>query len=457
MQRFTSALAAGALLLQIFGLPAVHAAVFPDVPDGHMYQAEIEMLVGAQVIGGNPDGTFAPDRAVNRAEMLKMLYKAKGKTPDPIHKKCFSDVPEGAWFESYVCDAAANRYVQGYADGSFRPGNLVNRVEALKMIMEVFDLEVDDISEEDREIVKFVDVSVAAWYTKYLFAGFINGILPIAGQDGSRFYPDWPLLRGEAAAYIFNALHAQLEEERSETEEQMEEEAEENMQEETGETSETGGTQDDTQEQTFNVTAPFATTGKFDGKKSVSYLFTLSSAAVLMTDASLQSGQMGSMTCRLYLLGASSFSDEYYLGFQEGHSCYLKTAVPAGNYQLQLQPSNADTTFSVSVQNSTGDGNDGFMQAVRVKKGDLMTQTLTSNDLQDFYRFTVTTEAQMTVGVSDSQSVKCIVYPLANVNLASFSGPECGHSYRYTPGDYIISVGRGETKSAKQTYTIQLQ
>ena len=60
-----------------------YAAVFPDVPDNHLYREAIEKLVGSQVINGNPDGTFKPEEAVNRAAMLKMLYKAAGRSPDP--------------------------------------------------------------------------------------------------------------------------------------------------------------------------------------------------------------------------------------------------------------------------------------------------------------------------------------------------------------------------------------
>ena len=192
------------------------AAIFPDVPQGHLYQEPIEALAQAQVINGNPDGNFSPDRMVNRAEMLKMLYKATGKQPDAASKSCFTDVGAGAWYESFVCDAAAHHFVEGYSsDGTFRPADPVNRVEALKMVLQVFGIGIADVSEEQQQIVKFVDVSTTAWYTKYLYTAYLKQILPIAGQEPGRFYPDWPLLRGEAAAIIYNALHADLREQRS--------------------------------------------------------------------------------------------------------------------------------------------------------------------------------------------------------------------------------------------------
>jgi hypothetical protein len=106
-------------------------------------------------------------------------------------------------YESYVCDAASKEhgFVQGYPDGKFRPDGPVSRTEALKMIFEVMELPAPSISESDRDVIKFVDISVAAWYTKYLYAAFAEGMLPIPGQTGSHFYPDRGLTRGEMAAY----------------------------------------------------------------------------------------------------------------------------------------------------------------------------------------------------------------------------------------------------------------
>jgi len=445
--------AAAAVLLQLLASSVAYAAIFPDVPEGHMYRNEVETLVGAQVINGNPDGNFSPERAVNRAEMLKMLYKARGRVPDPTSRGCFPDVAQESWYEEFVCDAAAQGYVQGYADGNFRPANNVNRVEALKMITQVFALPVEEMTEEHRDIVNFVDVSVAAWYTKYLFAAFEYGILPIVGQIGAEFHPDWPLLRGEAAAYIFNSLTVQYFEDREQIEEQQQQEAEQQQE-------DPAPNPDDLPEEDDNsmqVTFPFARSGKFNNKKPYSYLFTLSRSVIVSTEVSLQSGQTGMVSCRLYLLDAEGFSTEYYLGYQEGRSCYLMSALKPGNYQLQLQPTVADTTFDVVMEDGIGDGNDGFVQAVNIRGGQALTQVLTEDDFEDYFTFTVSGEQNKTVGVSSASKVRCLVYAMDDVDLFGFDGPECNQSYPYPSGTYYVSIGRKSPKSAKQTYTIQLR
>ncbi|MDP6575479.1 MAG: S-layer homology domain-containing protein [Candidatus Peribacteraceae bacterium] len=469
MRKLITAVSTTAILLA--STPLAFASVFPDVPDGYMYQEEIEMLVGAQVINGNPDGSFKPERGVNRAEMLKMLYKAKGKIPDAASKGCFKDVGAGSWYEMYVCDAAANRYVQGYSDGTFRPATLVNRVEALKMIMEIFDVNVEEITEARRDIVKFVDVSTAAWYTKYLYAGFDKGILPIIGQEGARFFPNWPLLRGEAAAYIFNSLHVQLDEERAETEDQTQTQSQTEGEDTSNGTTDSSSDTDDSGSggrdssyqdpvstaTNYNVDFPFTKSGKFKGRRLKSYSFDLSRTQDVYIVAALQSGQIGKVSCRIYRLKDDGFSTEYYLGYQEGRKCYLKVALSRGNYQLDVQPTSKDTTYTVFAEETSGDGNDGFREAALFAIGLNKTDILDSHDYADFYRFTVQSEKNLTLDVANQSELSCLIYPMEDVDLYGFSGPTCNHSYKYPPGTYYVSVGRKKPRSSRQTYTIQLQ
>src|SRR3989338_638394 len=372
----------------LFPDAAVFASVFPDVPDGHIFQEAVEQLAGAQVVNGNPDGTFAPDRTVNRAEMLMMLYRAQGIMPDPASVRCFADISVSSWYEQVVCDAASRRFVQGYSDGLFRPENPVNRVEALKMNTEVLGVGVGEIDEEQRGIVKFVDVSISAWYTKYLFAAYAKGILPIPGQSGSRFSPEQPLLRGEAAAYIHNALRVDVTEERQEREE-AQAQSRSSQAASPGSMPAAGGQSSQASSATvLSADFPFDASGKFRAKMPFSYRFSLPSPTTVSVVTALQSGQPGSVSCRLYLLQEDGISDQYFLGYQEGGKCYILAALSAGDYQLQLQPTSADTTFTVVAAQASGDGNDGFTEADSLQNGMLHTENLSGGDFQDWFSFT---------------------------------------------------------------------
>lgn len=56
--------------------------------------------------------------------------------------QCFPDVNDG-WFAPYVCYGLEHGIVGGYPDGTFQPSQNVNLAEALKIVLETYDIEVD--------------------------------------------------------------------------------------------------------------------------------------------------------------------------------------------------------------------------------------------------------------------------------------------------------------------------
>lgn len=434
-------------------IPVVSMAtgIFSDVPDASPFKAQIEALARAGIVKGNPDGTFAPNRTVNRAEMLKLLYTATGKTPKPINVACFSDVEQGSWYEQYVCDAAApeNRFVQGYSDGKFRPASPVTRTEALKMIFTVFGLPASETTSLDRDIIKFVDISTSAWYTKYISAAYKLQILPIAGQDESRFYPEKELLRGETAAYIFNAQKAVVP---SGTQSSSTTSVSTTTSSSSSVTANTG---------VKNVAFPFSDTDKFSGKKPISYLFSLTGArTVVSVNVTVVGFYPSDVSCRLYLVDDSGFANEYYLGVQGQNSCIITAAVPAGSYQLQLQPVVGDVAYKVSAAATGGESNDGFMDAQKLIKGRATTDMLAANDLYDWFKFTASPTQPETISLTATGKFNCIIYSPSTVDQYGFSGPECNKPYQYQPGEtYIIGIGRvnGSDIATKAPYTVLWQ
>ena len=444
-------LALAAVLLIPLAVSA--AGVFPDVGDKHPFKAEIESLARAGIVKGNPEGKFNPDMSVNRAEFLKMLYVATGRTPNAISSSCFADVEHGSWYELYVCDAASkkNSFVQGYSDGKFRPASPVSRTEALKMVFTVFGLSAPDISSNDQDIIRFIDISVTAWYSKYVSAAYRVGILPIASQGGSHFYPDQHMLRGEAAAYIFYALNAKTNTSASSSSVTSSASSRRSV-------SSSQAAVVDTVEK---VSFPFSDSDIFSGKKSTSYEFELKAAKTQVSISVQVTGYYPSeVSCRLYLFGKEGFSDEYYLGVQNDNNCSIVVNARPGKYQLQLQPTVANVPFTVHAASGATDGNDGFMEAIAVKVMTPRTAVLETGDLYDWYSFSTTTTYTTIVDIAAQEKITCIIYSPSDVDQFGFSGPECGKPYTFVPGEtYIIGVGRGNGVSPikKITYTLKWQ
>lgn len=120
-------------------------ADFSDVDLDDLYFDAIDYLENEGLVVGYSDGTFGYNLKINRAELLKLIVESRyfGEDTDFLdvytNADCFSDVPAGEWYTKYVCFAAKEEWVLGYDDGTFRPGQSITFVEALKITMEVFD------------------------------------------------------------------------------------------------------------------------------------------------------------------------------------------------------------------------------------------------------------------------------------------------------------------------------
>lgn len=104
----------------------------------------IDWLKENGVVQGYSDGTFRPNNLVNRAEFLKMLYETIGMDGHDDTVLSFTDVPASGWYIKYVKEAFATHVVDGYPDGTFRPEKSINYAEAIKIVMNGF-FDVDDL------------------------------------------------------------------------------------------------------------------------------------------------------------------------------------------------------------------------------------------------------------------------------------------------------------------------
>ena len=177
------------------------ALAFSDIQITNPLYVPTTYMSEKEIIGGYPDGSFGPEKIINRAEALKIILLATEKpVADNVAKK-FGDVPTDAWFAKFVTFAADNGIVSGDgATGNFVPARTVNRAEFLKMLVLAFDIDTS----------KFVlnvpskDVPDDAWFAPYINFGVKFEIM--SQDDSGMAFPSQGLTRGEAAEYIFNML-----------------------------------------------------------------------------------------------------------------------------------------------------------------------------------------------------------------------------------------------------------
>jgi len=129
------------VVLLLIAITPVSAA-FPDTAN-HRYSDAINFIQELDIVDGYPDGTFRPDRTMNRAELLTIVIGSRFENLP--YKNCFSDIKSTEWYASYVCKAKELGYVSGYPDGSYRPAQDVNFVEALLILQRVYGVDVQTV------------------------------------------------------------------------------------------------------------------------------------------------------------------------------------------------------------------------------------------------------------------------------------------------------------------------
>ncbi len=139
--------------MAVFLLKGIHGSSYtPPTPDGshcftdisgHWAEAWIEQLYDEGISTGFPDFTYRPAEYVNRAQMAVMLLKAKhggSYTPPALDgSHPFTDVG-GHWAEIWIEQLYDEGITAGYPDGTYRPGDSVNRAQMAVFLVATFGL-----------------------------------------------------------------------------------------------------------------------------------------------------------------------------------------------------------------------------------------------------------------------------------------------------------------------------
>ena len=145
---------------------------------------------------------FNPDAPINRVEFLKMLLEAFDLEEDAVVFSDFTDVDSQGWYANYVNLGVQYSLVTGYEDQTFRPGQFINRAEAVTLVMRLiglFGLELENQGDD----ISFTDVPQFSWFEDPVARAAANGL--IRGYADGSFKPDQNISRGESAV-LFSRL-----------------------------------------------------------------------------------------------------------------------------------------------------------------------------------------------------------------------------------------------------------
>jgi pimeloyl-ACP methyl ester carboxylesterase len=111
---------------------------FTDIPADSEFLPYVRFLKQKGIMSGYKDGTFKPNEKLTRAQMAKLLttaFQLKGHPTKP-----FKDVHNGHWAARYIDALAANGITTGKPDGTFAPNKKMTRAQAAAFLYRVLQL-----------------------------------------------------------------------------------------------------------------------------------------------------------------------------------------------------------------------------------------------------------------------------------------------------------------------------
>ena len=178
------------------------ARQFTDVSKAHPNYQAIKYLSEQGVVSGYSDGSFKPGDTVNRVEALKMLMLAFNMEAGPGGSLPFNDTEDSAWYAAALATALDKGIVRGYDDGTFRPSSTVNKAEYLKMLF----LTGGITPESDLVANPYSDVPKEAWYAPY---AYLTNKMNLLVVNNDRLSAGSGMTRGDVAETIYRMRYIQ--------------------------------------------------------------------------------------------------------------------------------------------------------------------------------------------------------------------------------------------------------
>ncbi len=137
--------------------------VFTDVPADMWCADAVNTLASLGIVEGIGNGLYAPDRAITRAEFTVIAMRFAEL--DTSGENIFSDVDTGDWFYEQVVGSIKYGWIQGYADGTFRPDNTITRAEVTTITNRMLGRAADEafVDRHSDELRQFPDVPESYW------------------------------------------------------------------------------------------------------------------------------------------------------------------------------------------------------------------------------------------------------------------------------------------------------
>ncbi len=173
---------------------------------GYWAHKGIDFCVRNRLMSGVGAGTFSPDTACTRAQIVKILYNRSGNQTDySYYYLPFTDVAPGAWYYNAVAWAYCNDVTSGTSATTFTPNAAITRQQLVTFLYRYTVKYAPEFTGNAAPISAFPDAgSVANWAYAAMSWAVGNGLIQGNAHDNGLDYldPNGSATRAQTATII---------------------------------------------------------------------------------------------------------------------------------------------------------------------------------------------------------------------------------------------------------------
>lgn len=171
---------------------------FSDVKEAHHFYESVMNLTARGVINGYEDGTYRPGENISRAHAAKIIALALGLDTKNVKNPGFEDVSESNPYYGHIAALVEAGIIKGYEDDTFKPNGNLTRAHIAQMLVLGFGFEQEKLSN-----LPFKDINGEQWFADYIQTLYSNEIT--TGTTATTFSPNAFVTRGQVASFIYRS------------------------------------------------------------------------------------------------------------------------------------------------------------------------------------------------------------------------------------------------------------
>ena len=175
---------------------------FNDIT-GHWAEEEIRELAKEGIVKGRSETEYEPEGTVTRAEFAALITRALGLNAS-LYQGDFGDVDPNAWYANEVQTIIDAGIMSGDPDGAFRPEDTISRQEMAKVIVNAYLIKTGVSDVTAAEITFSDNDRIADWAKEAVGKAAALGL--ITGMGDGTFAPNDNMTRAQSAVVIFRLV-----------------------------------------------------------------------------------------------------------------------------------------------------------------------------------------------------------------------------------------------------------